>query len=86
MSEPPTYAEVNPPFPLPTAMLHRLRPIAEYPHGFYVVRCLAWRHGNEWRGMWGGWDEELGRFRADMVLHRTNALAGTPTHWVDDRG
>jgi hypothetical protein len=35
--------------------------------------------------MWGHYDETTGQFRADAALHRTNVLAGTPTHFVDDR-
>jgi len=48
---PEAYVEVNPPFPIPPAWMHKMRPVAEWPHD----------------------------------RHRTNALAGTPTHFVDDR-
>jgi len=34
---------------------------------------------------WWHYDERIGGFRADAALHRTNALAGTSTHLVDDR-
>jgi hypothetical protein len=47
--------------------------------------ALAWQEGGAWRGMWGHYDETTGQFRADAALHRTNVLAGTPTHFVDDR-
>lgn len=84
MDDPPPYADVNPPFPLSPDSIARLRPIAEFPYGHYVLHRLAWQHDGRWLGMWGGWDAELGRFRADVAMHRTNALAGTPTHWVGD--
>ena len=83
MNEPPTYAEINPPFALSPASIARLRPIAEFRHGHYVLHRLAWQEAGQWFGMWGGWDEGIGRFRADVVMHKTNALAGTPTHFVE---
>lgn len=86
MFEPPAYAETNPPFPIPAGQLHRLRPLAEWPHdGLGRVFMLAWRNGDAWWGMWGRYDDTSARFVADAVLHCTNVLAGTPTHFVDDR-
>lgn len=86
MTEPPAYAEENPPFPIPPAWLPKLRPIAAWPHdGLGRMFALAWQEGGIWRGMWGVWDDETKRFRADAALHRTRELAGTPTHFVDDR-
>lgn len=82
----PPYAEVNPPFPIPPAWRHKLRPVSEWPHDLHRMFALAWQDRGEWRGMWGHYDERIGGFRADAALHRTNALAGTPTHFVDDRG
>jgi hypothetical protein len=84
---PEAYAEINPPFAIPPAWRHKLRPVAEWPHDdMHRMFALAWQEGDQWRGMWGHYDESIGGFRADAALHRTNALAGTPTHFVDDRG
>lgn len=68
--------------------MHKLRPVSEWPHdGLGRVFALVWQDQGQWMGMWGKWDERPpAGFIADAGLHRTNAMAGTPTHFVDDRG
>lgn len=79
------YAEVNPPFSIPNKWRHKIRPLSEWPHDLPRMFMVTWKERGDWRGMWGHYDAATGRFRADAVMHRTNALAGTPTHFVDDR-
>lgn len=87
MTEPPAYAETNPPFPIPLCRLHRLRPLHEWPHdGLGRMFILAWQENGVWIGMQGQWSDMLKRFVANSAIHCTNVLAGTPTHFVDDRG
>jgi|688.fasta_scaffold36485_17 hypothetical protein len=76
--------DTNPPFELTPTQHARIRPLADYPRDMYRVHILAWHDGHVWRGMWGG--PEGDGWRADSALHRTHALAGVPTHYVEDRG
>lgn len=86
MTEPPAYDHIVPPFTLSPASIARLRPISEWPHdGLGRMFVLAWQKGGVWIGMQGQWSEITHRFVANSGIHCTNVLAGTPTHFVDDR-
>lgn len=65
---PEPYAETNPPFPIPPAWRHKLRPVAEWPHDLHRMFALAWQEDGRWLGMWGHYDDTTGRFRAAARL------------------
>lgn len=69
------------PFPLTPQQIAWLCDIARHPREF-SGDVLAWHDGERWIGMHGFWDDTVGRFRADPVIHAREGLPCKPTHWV----